>query len=97
MYAKPSNEIPITQVRQRYFKGSCRDFNAFNATIKVFNEKQVEIHALYNSFEYLPKYVIIKSLKYYKKFYKIINNSELVDTSFYSVCKPGPYNIHLIN
>ncbi|MCK5470340.1 MAG: hypothetical protein KAI99_17580 [Cyclobacteriaceae bacterium] len=96
-YAKPSIEIPITQVRQRYFKGSCRDFNAFNATFRLFNEKQDEIYTLYNTFEYLPKNVIKKSLKYYNKFYNIINNSELVDASFYSVCKPGPLNIRLIN
>lgn len=96
-YAKPSIEIPITQVRQRYFKGSCRDFNAFNAAFKLFNEKQDEIYTLYRSFEYLPKYVIKKSLKYYDRFYIIINNSELIDASFYNVCKPGPFDIRLIN
>lgn len=88
VYAKPSREIPITQVRQRYFKGSCRNFNSYDTTIKLFNERQDEIYELYKSFEYLPKYRKKKALKYYRKFYTIINNSELADASFYINCKP---------
>lgn len=97
-YAVPSKEIPIVQVRQRYFKGNCRDFEAYNPTIDLFNDKMEEIYALYNSFEYLPKHIIKKSLKYYTKFYKIINNQETIDESFYSACNPVlPFSSRLKN
>jgi len=86
IYAIPSKEIPITQVKQRYFKGSCRDDEAYDETIQLFNEKMESIYALYNSFEMLPKSTVKKHLKYYSKFYKIINDDELADASFYSVC-----------
>lgn len=91
-YATPSKEIPIKQVRQRYYKGSCRDLNGYDSTIKLFIEKQDEIYSLYKSFDYLPGFVIKKSLKYYDKFYKIINDSDLVVDSFLSSCNSGPFN-----
>lgn len=91
-YATPSKEIPIKQVRQRYYKGSCRNLNGYDSSLKLFNEKQDEIYSLYNSFEYLPGSVIKKSLKYYDKFYKIINDSVLMVDSFHSSCNSGPFN-----
>ncbi len=90
-YAKPSKEIPISHVRQRYFKGSCRDLQAYDPTLELFNSKKNEIFALYNSFEYLPKWAIKKSLRYYTKFYKIINDPESAEVSFYSACN-SPYS-----
>lgn len=85
-YAVPSKEIPIVNVKDRYFKGSCREFESYNPTIEIFNDKKNAIYSLYNSFDLLPKSVIKKSLRYYSKFYKIINNPEQVDESFYSAC-----------
>lgn len=93
IYARPSKEIPITQVRQRYFKGSCRNYEDYDPTILLFNEKKDEIYALYNSFEHLPKSVIRKSLKYYSKFYKIINNQEQINASFYQACNTSYPNL----
>jgi hypothetical protein len=95
IYAKPSKEIPIKQVRQRYYKGSCRDINGYNSTIKLFNEKQEEIYSLYNSFNKLPREVIKGSLRYYDKFYKIINDTELVTDSLNSSCYVGPFKARL--
>lgn len=89
-YAVPSKQIPISRVTQRYFKGSCNEPEAFHPVIELFNSKKDEIYALYNSFELLPAATIKKSLKYYSKFYKIINNPALAESSFDSACK-GPY------
>lgn len=91
VYASPSKEIPIKQVRQRYYKGSCRELNGYDSTIKLFIEKQDEIYSLYNSFDHLPNHVIKKSLKYYDKFYKIINDPNLVADSFQTSCNSGPF------
>lgn len=86
-YAAPSKEIPIRRVTQRYFKGSCRDdMQAYDPVIELFNSKQAEIYNLYNSFEFLPSPVIRKSLKYYNKFYKILNDPSLYESSFYTAC-----------
>lgn len=89
IYASPSKQVPIIQVTQRYFKGSCRPTDAYDATILLFNEKKEEIYSLYSSFEYLPKYIVKKSLRYYDKFYKIINRPELLDETFSTACNPN--------
>ncbi len=85
-YAVPSKEIPIKRVKQRYFKGSCRDLQAYNPVIDLFNSKKEEIFQLYNSFEYLENHLIKKSLRYYNKFYKILNDPSLAEPSFYQAC-----------
>jgi len=85
-YAVPSKEIPIKRVKQRYFKGSCRDLQAYNPVIDLFNSKKEEIFELYNSFDYLENHIINKSLRYYNKFYKILNDPALAEPSFYQAC-----------
>ena len=90
-YAQPSKEIPIKRVTQRFYKGSCRNPDAYNPVIELFNDKKDQINALYNSFEYLPKPVIKKSLKYYAKFYKILNNPSIAESSFYQACNAPTY------
>ena len=86
-YATPSKQIPITKVTQRYYKGSCNDQEAFHPVIELFNSKKEEIYALYNSFDLLPVPSVKKSLKYYNKFYKIINDPSLAESSFDSACQ----------
>jgi hypothetical protein len=85
-YAMPSREIPIRRVTQRYYKGSCRDMEAYETVIQLFNSKQEEIYQLYNTFAYVDKTVIKKSLRFYNKFYKILNDPSLVESSFYQAC-----------
>lgn len=85
-YAQPSTQIPITDVRQRFFKGSCRGIDEFQETIDLFNEKKEEIFALYESFEYLPKYAKKKSIKYYTKFYKLMNDPSEAESHLYQAC-----------
>lgn len=89
-YAVPSKQIPITRVTQRYFKGSCQDQQTFYPVIELFNEKKDEIYALYDSFGLLPGAVVKKSLRYYNKFYKIINDPSLMESSFATACQ-GPF------
>lgn len=90
-YARPSKEIPIKRVTQRYFKGSCRGLDAYNPVIDLFNSKREEIFQLYSSFDYLSKPVIKKSLRYYSKFYKILNDSSVAESSFYQACNAPIY------
>ncbi len=85
VYATTSKEIPITKVTDRYYKGSCRGPQSMEATVKLFNEKRADIIKLYEDFNLVPDYVTKKGVKYYAKFYKIINDSDQVQTSL-SVC-----------
>ncbi|MDZ7607956.1 MAG: hypothetical protein U5K79_20775 [Cyclobacteriaceae bacterium] len=91
-YASTSKEIPITKVTDRYYKGSCRDNQTMDETIKLFNEKRADIIQLYEDFSLVPEYVTKKGVKYYSKFYKIINDSEQVQTSL-SACNRPAYSV----
>lgn len=85
-YSIPSKELPITRVTQRYFKGTCRAEGSLDPTIAFFNAKKDEIYLLYSSFEHLPKSAIKKSIRFYDKFYKIINDPSQIEKSFFTVC-----------
>lgn len=85
-YASPSRQIPIRSVTQRYFKGSCRDINEYFQIIKLFNDKQTEIYSLYNDSDLLTSTTVRKSLRYFNKFYKIINDPDQLESSFDSAC-----------
>lgn len=89
VYASTSKEIPITKVTDRYYKGSCRDPQSLAETVNLFNEKRDQIFKLYEDFTAVPEYVAKKGLKYYTKFYKIINDSEQVQTSLSGCNRPA--------
>jgi len=89
VYAATSKEIPITKVTDRYYKGSCRDPQSLEETVHLFNEKKDQIFKLYQDFNAVPEYVSKKGLKYYAKFYKIINDSDQVQTSLSGCNRPA--------
>ncbi len=91
VYATTSKEIPITKVTDRYYKGSCRDPQSLEETVHLFNEKRDDIIKLYEEFNLIPDYVSKKSLRYYTKFYKIINDGELVQTAL-DACHRPPFS-----
>lgn len=91
IYAQPSKEIPIKRVTQRYYKGSCREEETYSPLIEHFNSRKGEIFSLYQSFDLLSDTAIKKSLKYYTRFYRIINNESLSETPFMAKCN-APLN-----
>jgi hypothetical protein len=86
VYAKPSVNIPITDVKTRFFKGYCTDSQSFAQAVSVFRDKKNEIYALYNNFVSLPRRVIKKSLSYYDGFYQIIDDPLNGQYGVYSFC-----------
>lgn len=73
-YAKPSAELPIHNVRQRYYKGNCHSWYEIQNQVAWFNKQYTSIKSLYQSCGLLPKYMLKADVRYLDKFYKIINN-----------------------
>ena len=48
-YAAPHESLSITNVRQRLFRGFCRPQGEYEKTMTYFNEKKVEIYAVYGT------------------------------------------------
>jgi hypothetical protein len=73
-YAKPSPVLGISSVRERVFRGLCRDDYDYVVAINLFLSKKEEIYNLYKSFKPLESKRREACLKYIDDFYKIIEN-----------------------
>jgi hypothetical protein len=86
-YAQPSNEIPIKRVTQRYYKGSCRQNFDIENVIALFSEQKKGIFALYSNSGYLDPLTARKSLRYFKQFYKQIEDPERAKAIYGTACQ----------
>ena len=75
-YAIPSSQLPIFNVKDRFFKGSCRTTNYYDDAINVFNLKKQSVLSVLESANYLEKRDKKSSLKYVEEFYEIINDPD---------------------
>lgn len=82
-YAIPSSNLPITSVKDRFLKGSCRflkdtlsckTIKYYEEVIKLYNFKKSAIISVLESADYLNKRVKKTSIKYVEEFYDIIND-----------------------
>lgn len=76
-YAMPSTQLPIINVRDRFFKSSCKtlDYHDYQKTIELFNSKKADIISMLNEATFLEKKYRKSSLRYIDDFYEIINDS----------------------
>jgi len=54
-YAIPHEDLPITDVRHRYYMGICRSEEVFLNAVKEFGEKKEEFYKVINEFPYLKE------------------------------------------
>ena len=85
-YALPDPILPISSITERLFR-SCRTSKELASIFAHFIEYKDEIYALYKNLSPLEEKYINKALKYYDKFYEIINNPKAVKKKFSIYCK----------
>ena len=86
-YAAPHESLSITNVRQRLFRGFCRPQGEYEKTMTYFNEKKVEIYAVYENSDLLDDSNRKSMLKYFDRFYDIINNPKKIKTEINGACR----------
>ncbi len=86
-YARPDYRLPIKTVRERLFRGYCRDLAEFAPLFKLFNDKKEQVYDLYRKQEGLDRKVGDDALKYYDEFYKTINDPKAVNREFIQNCR----------
>ncbi len=89
-YATPDERLPITNVRQRIFRGFCRPDVDDAALIRRFNEQRDAIRALYEGMPGLDEGVKKKSLEYYEDFYEILNDPRRYNREITRACQALP-------
>jgi len=85
-YAAAPQNLPITTVRQRLFRGFCRHQGEYEKTIQIFLDHKEDIYNLYQDFPYLSDNVKKTTLKYYDQFYNTITDPKKVKKLILEAC-----------
>jgi hypothetical protein len=87
-YAGPAEELEISSVRERLYRGYCEsDKKNFAKTFELFNRLKNDIYNVYTNCSLLkPKYVKTVT-SYLDDFYETINSSKKTEAEFQKPCK----------
>lgn len=86
-YATPDENLNLSSVRERRFRGYCRRPGGYETYFSIFNENKESIYTMYRSNELLDERQIKSTLAYFDQFYKIINDPKLVRKNIYDACE----------
>lgn len=89
-YATPAEGLPIRNVRQRLFRGFCRDGVDWTALRTRFDGIRDGIQRLYDGLEELEEKERRKALEYYDDFYEINNDEKKFDRAVLRRCRRLP-------
>ena len=73
-YAEPNPMLGLSNVKERLYRGFCRDEESWQNTLDLFQEKKPEILGLYESFPYLTTPERNGSMRYLNEFFDIIED-----------------------
>jgi len=69
VYAKPADQVPVSEVTQRYYTGLCRSEEEQRSVIAEFQGYSPEIHDLLQSFRYMDLDEKLEMLKFIEHFF----------------------------
>jgi len=86
-YAAPPRQVPVRDVRQRYFYGLCLPPEILSDAISHFQSKRDEIFSLYANSAELDDKNKEKSLKYIQEFYDILDSPQQTNREIIDRCR----------
>ena len=86
-YAAPPIQVPVVDVRHRYFYGLCQPDGILNEAIAYMQTKRQEIRALFANSVELDRKNKVKSLEYVDSFYEILDSPQLIEEEIVSRCR----------
>jgi len=93
-YALPAEQLGISSVRIRMYRGYCLPYTDFDETIKFYNGLKEKIYAVYTGCSLLPPRYVKETTGYLDDFYEVINNQKARVREFGSPCSAeGKQNI----
>ncbi|HYK46025.1 MAG TPA: hypothetical protein VEV83_12690 [Parafilimonas sp.] len=94
-YAKPADELEMSSVRQRRYRGFCvEDMARFDEAIAAFDVIKADIYKLYTDCPFLDEKYIKATVQYLDAFYKTINDPVAFKKEFSYPCdKNGTGNV----
>lgn len=94
-YALPAEELEMTSIRERRYRGYCvTDMNQFKNVIELYNHHKNDFYDLYSNCPLLDAKYIKSTRQYFDDFYKTINNPKQLASEFKYPCdKNGTGNV----
>ena len=94
-YAKPAEELDMSSVRERRFRGYCvQDMKKFDSAISLFNRLKNDIYHLFEDCPLLSEKYRKSTSKYLDEFYSTINDARAMKKDFEYPCdKNGTGNV----
>jgi hypothetical protein len=86
-YAIPHEILPIDDVKEMFYMGTCREMEEYVEAFKLFHEKRAQFEAFFADSPYLVKGGKSKSLNYIDEFYRIIDGKASVNSVILRNCK----------
>ena len=77
-YATVDKALKLDSIRERRYRGYCRNKDMLADNIALLNSKQAEILSLFKDTRYLPNATSKRKIRYIDKFYRLINNPKRV-------------------
>ncbi|MCZ6640273.1 MAG: hypothetical protein O7F71_01745, partial [Gammaproteobacteria bacterium] len=77
-YAKPDIEMGLRSIRDRRYRGYCRNNDFLDDNIALFNQEKAAILDFVQTSQYLPKRKKKSAISYIEGFYRIVNNPKRI-------------------
>lgn len=89
-YALPAEELQMSSVRERRYRGYCiKDMQQYDTVISFYNNLKNEIYALYANCPYIDAKYLKYVNQYLDEFYATVNNPKKLNNEFGYPCRPG--------
>ncbi len=89
-YALPAEELQMSSVRERRYRGYCiTDMSRFNQTIALFNKLKKDFYDVYQNCTLIDDKYRKATFKYLDAFYQVINDPKQVKSEFGYPCDPN--------
>lgn len=85
-YAEVDKAMKLDGVRERRYRGYCRNLERLDGNLALLNLKQPEIIALFEHAPYLPGKRNRMNRNYVEKFFRLVNNPKRVKRKIYGRC-----------
>lgn len=88
-YAKPAEELNLSNIKERRYRGYCvPNMASFGNVFALFNERKEEIYDIFFSSLLLEERYKKSIVRYLDEFYRTINNPNSVQKEFQYPCDP---------
>jgi hypothetical protein len=89
-YAQPAEELKMSSVRERRYRGFCiQDIKLLDSTVAFYNQLKSKIYKTYTECSLLDEKYIKNTTKFLDEFYNTINNPKLLKKEFQYPCDPN--------